>query len=109
MQMVSYWKADNAGNSPTPFYNEDGELFLIYGYYDHMNRSGGAHPKNKRIGIYWRNDFPSSRGYLTPCVIPEQTAMSLLNGLLFQLLTAGENEKAQKVAEAIKFMNGVKE
>lgn len=104
--MVSYWKTENEGVQPTPFYDEDGELFLIYGYYDHMNKSGGTCAQNKCIGIYWRDDFPSSHGYLTPCVIPEQTAMALLNGLLAQLLAKGEKDRAEKVGEAIRFMKG---
>ena len=108
MKMVSYWK-DKKGESPTPFYDEEGELFLIYGYYDHKNQSGGTCPRNRRIGIYWRADFPSSRGYLSPCVIPEQTAMGLLHGLLFQLLTAGDTGRAAKVAQAIRFMKGLEE
>ncbi len=106
MKMISYWK-DRQGNSPTPFYDEEGELFLIYGYYDHKNQSGGICTKNRRIGIYWRNGFPSSRGTLAPCVIPEQTAMCLLNGLFFQLLTTGDMARAEKVAQAIRFMKGI--
>ena len=37
MKMVSYWKDKDGVYKalPDPFYDEDGKLFLIYGYYDH--------------------------------------------------------------------------
>ena len=103
MKMVSYWKETKQ------FYDEDGELFQIYGYYDHLNQSGGICDKNRRIGIYWRDDYPSSRGYLSPCVIPEHTAMCLLKGLFEEMLLIGETEKADKISEAIRFMRGMKQ
>ena len=102
MKMVSYWKEEKQ------FYDEDDELFLIYGYYDHKNQSGGDKEKmQKCIGVYWRDDYPSSRGYLTPCVIPPKTAKCLLKGLFLELLSVGENEKAKAVSDAIKFIDGI--
>lgn len=107
MKMVSYWKSV-AGEpaSPVPFYDEDGELFLIYGYYDHKNQSGGVKTNmQKCIGVYWRDDYPSSHGFLTPCVIPPRTAKCLLKGLFLELLSEGKKDKAEKVSEAIRFLS----
>lgn len=106
MKMVSYWKDEN-GNQPEPFYDEDDELFLIYGYYDHKNQNGGKVAKNKCIGIYWRDDYPSARGYLAPCVIPERTSMCLLKGLFAELSALGDKDGADKVSRAIRFMSGI--
>lgn len=105
MRMVSYWKDEN-GDSPSPFYDEAEELFLIYGYYDHKNQSGGDRTQmQKCIGVYWRDDYPSSHGYLTPCVIPPKTAKCLLKGLFLELLAMGEKDASEKVSEAIRFLS----
>ena len=41
MKMVSYWKKSVNGEgesiTPEPFYSEDEDFHLIYGYYDHEN------------------------------------------------------------------------
>lgn len=102
MDMISYWK------STVRFYDEDGELFLIYGFYDHKNQSGKTSDENRCIGVYWREDFPSARGRLAPCVIPPKTARILLKGLFFELLSSGEQAKAERVSEAIRFLDGEK-
>ena len=107
MEMVSYWK-DKDGNPPTPFYDEEGELFLIYGYYDHKNKCGEIRDENRCIGVYWNDNYPSSRGYLTPCVITPKTAKCLLKGLFLELLSVGENGKAKRVSEAIRFLDCTK-
>ena len=107
MKMVSFWKGPNGESTPpVQFYDEDGELFLIYGYYDHKNQSGGVKANmQKCVGVYWRDDYPSSHGVLTPCVIPPRTAKCLLKGLFLELLSEGENDKAKKVSEAIHFLS----
>ena len=107
MKMVSFWKGPNGESTPpVQFYDEDDELFLIYGYYDHKNQSGGVKANmQKCIGVYWRDDYPSSHGVLTPCVIPPRTAKCLLKGLFLELLSGGEKEKAEKVSEAIRFLS----
>ncbi len=105
MDMVSYWK-DKKGNRPKPFYDEGGELFLIYGYYDHKNQRGAISDEDRCIGVYWHDNYPSSRGHLTPCVIPPKTAKCLLKGLFLELLSLGEKSRADKVSEAIKFLDG---
>ena len=102
MEMISYWK------DTVPFYEEDGEMTLIYGYYDHKNEQGGVCEKNKCIGIYWRNDYPSARGRLAPCVIPDVTAKCLLMGLLFEFVSSGKMDKASNVLDAIRFLKGEK-
>ena len=100
MQMVSYWKGMNGESSPMPFYDEDGELFLIAGYYDHKNQGRAV----KSVGVYWYDSYPVSRDRLAPCVIPSKTAKCLLKGLFIELLSVGEKEKADKVAAVIKFL-----
>jgi hypothetical protein len=106
MKMVSYWKKSVNGEgesiTPEPFYSEDEDFHLIYGYYDHEN----AGNPEKRLGIYWREDFPHNRSnnILTPLVVPPITAKGFLTGLFFELLSKGQKDKAEKVAEAIKFL-----
>ena len=104
MKMVSYWKKSLSGEgehlAPEPFYSEDGDFHLIYGYYDHEN---GGNPE-KRLGIHWREDFPRSNNILTPLMVPPVAAKGFLSGLFFELLSKGQKDKAEKVAEAIKFL-----
>ena len=105
MKMISYWKDEN-GESPRPFYDEDGELFLIYGYYDHKNRRGCKSNQDRCIGVYWNDNYPTARARLAPCVIPQKTAESLLKGIMFDLITTGNREKLEKVAAAMNFLKG---
>lgn len=92
MQMISYWK------NPKEFYNDNG-LVLIVGYYDHMNEHNGG---EKALGVHWE-DYPQSRGILSPCVIPQDTRNSMLSGLLYQATLNQDTEKINKIIEAIQF------
>lgn len=99
MKMISYWRGENGGE-PTVCHRED-ELTLIYGYYNHKNQ----HEEGDRcLGIHWQ-DFPQSRGYLAPCVIPTQTALALLNGLAQAKIAQGvEGEEIDVLEDARAFL-----
>lgn len=82
MDMISYWKDTEV------FYEDDG-LVLIFGWYDHKNQ-GNA---DKALGVYWWDNYPQSRGKLSPCVIPANTRNAILSGLLHQAVINGQNTK----------------
>lgn len=90
--MISYWK------HPKEIYVDDG-LVLIIGWYDHKNKNNGG---DKALGVHW-GDYPQSRGYLSPCVIPETTRNAILSGLLQQAVANSNTSQVEKIIEAIKF------
>jgi len=92
MQMISYWK------NYKEFYNDNG-LVLIVGKYDHKNENNGG---EKALGVHW-GDYPQSRGILSPCVIPKDTRNSMLSGLLHQATINQNEDKINKIIEAIQF------
>ena len=92
--MISYWKDSKE------FYIDDG-LTLITGWYDHKNQNNGG---DKALGVHW-GDYPQSRGILSPCVIPEITRNAMLSGLLHQAITKNDTAGAERILEAIKFLN----
>jgi len=94
MNMISYWK------SSKEIHVDDG-LVLIIGWYDHKNRYSGG---EKSLGIHWDN-YPQSRGILSPCVIPEATRSAILSGLLHQAVSIGNLKQVESITEAIKFFN----
>ncbi|MFZ3019471.1 MAG: hypothetical protein WA056_13560 [Gallionella sp.] len=95
MQMISYWK------QPKEIY-KDGDLTFIIGLYDHKNQDNGG---GKALGIYWGDDYPQSRGKLSPCVIPATTRSAILSGLLQQAVTKKEMAQVESILEAIKFFS----
>lgn len=92
MKMISYWK------KPEAIHVDDG-LTLIIGWYDHMNQENGGH---KALGIHWE-DYPQSRGVLSPCVIPESTRDAILSGLLHQAVTNKNAKQVSSITKAIEF------
>lgn len=92
--MISYWK------NPKVVYVDDG-LVLIIGRYDHKNENNGG---DKALGIHWE-DYPQSRGILSPCVIPEATRNAILSGLLHQAVSSNDADKMAGIIEAIKYFN----
>lgn len=94
MDMISYWK-----NYET-IYNDNG-LVLIFGWYDHKNEHNGG---EKALGVHWE-DYPQSRGILSPCVIPKATRSAILSGLLHQAVSEGDKQKVQSVMKAIEFFH----
>ncbi len=92
MKLISYWK------NSKEFYNDDG-LVLIVGYYDHKNQNDGG---EKALGVHW-GDYPQSRGILSPCVIPKNTRNSMLSGLLHQATINQDEDRINKIIEAIQF------
>ncbi|MEA1972893.1 MAG: hypothetical protein U9N34_06335 [Candidatus Cloacimonadota bacterium] len=90
--MISYWK------NYKEFYNDNG-LVLIVGKYDHKNENNGG---EKVLGVHW-GDYPQSRGILSPCVIPKDTRNSMLSGLLHQATINQDEDKINKIIEAIQF------
>lgn len=93
--MISYWK------QPEEIYQDDG-LTLIIGWYDHKNQENGG---EKALGIYWGNDYPQSRGILSPCVIPATTRNAILSGLLHQAVTTNKTTQIDGILKAITFFN----
>lgn len=93
--MISYWK------QPKEIYQDDG-LILIIGRYDHKNQENGG---EKALGVHWHNDYPQSRGILSPCVIPELTRNVILAGLLHQAVATNKTEQIDRLLEAISFFN----
>lgn len=92
--MISYWK------NPKEIYKDDG-LVLIIGRYDHKNQNNGG---DKALGVHWE-DYPKSRGILSPCVIPEITRNAILSGLLHQAVIKGNATRRKLLIEAIEFFN----
>lgn len=92
MKMISYWKKHKV-------IHVDNGLSLIIGWYDHKNQQKGG---NKELGIHW-DDYPQSRGVLSPCVIPKATRDGILSGLLHQAVSAGNKSQVSKITEAIDF------
>ncbi len=80
MKMISYWKN-------TEVIHVDDGLTLIIGWYNHMNKESGGH---KILGIHWE-DYPQSRGVLSPCVIPDSTRDAFFSGLLHQAVVTKTN------------------
>lgn len=98
MKMISYWK------QPEEIYHDDG-LTLIIGRYDHKNQKNGG---EKALGIYWGDDYPQSRGILSPCVIPEATRNAILSGLLHQAVTTNNIKQIDGILKAITFFNAAR-
>lgn len=92
--MISYWK------EPREIHTDDG-LVLIIGKYDHKNQNNGG---SKALGVHWEN-YPQSRGVLSPCVVPESTRNAILSGLFHQAVTNGNQEQVGQIAEAIGYFN----
>lgn len=90
MDMISYWKDTEV------FYEDDG-LVLMFGWYDHKNQ-GKA---DKALGVYWGDNYPQSRGKLSPCVIPANTRNAILSGLLHQAVINGQSTKT--ILKAVDF------
>jgi len=95
MQMISYWK------NWQKIYEDDG-LVLIIGWYDHKNKENGG---DKALGVHWGDDYPQSRGVLSPCVIPSATRNAMLSGLLHQAVTNNQTKQVESILEAIRFFN----
>jgi len=95
MQMISYWK------NWQKIYEDDG-LVLIIGWYDHKNQENGG---EKALGVHWGDDYPQSRGVLSPCVIPLTTRNAILSGLLHQAVVKGEKSQVENILKAIQFFN----
>lgn len=92
MNMISYWTEHEV------IYVDDG-LTLIIGFYNHKNMNELG---EKSLGIHWDN-YPSSRGVLSPCVIPEETRNAVLSGLLHQAVVSGNKANIASLTEAINF------
>lgn len=95
MEMISYWK------NWEKIYEDDG-LCLIIGWYDHKNQGGGG---EKALGVHWDDNYPQSRGVLSPCVIPEATRNAILSGLLHQSVAAQKRANIPHLIKAIEFFN----
>lgn len=95
MKMISYWKKWEK------IYEDDG-LALIIGWYDHKNQENGG---EKALGVHWNDDYPQSRGILSPCVIPSATRNAILSGLLHQAVSNSQPEQVDNILKAIKFFN----
>lgn len=93
--MISYWKEWQK------IYEDDG-LTLIIGWYDHKNQENGG---EKALGVHWNDDYPQSRGVLSPCVIPSTTRNVILSGLLHQAVINNQPEQVNSILKAIKFFN----
>lgn len=94
MKMISYW------SEVTEIHIDKG-LVLITGRYNHKNQS---HKGQKTLGVHWE-DYPQSRGILSPCVIPESTRNAILSGLLHQAATNGNQIQIGQLVNAIKFFD----
>lgn len=94
MNIISYWK------NSKKIYEDDG-LVLIIGWYDHKNEHEGG---GKCLGVHWDN-YPQSRGVLSPCVIPKKTRDAMLSGLLHQAVVDSDLQKIESLTEAITFFN----
>lgn len=90
--MISYWK------NVKPIYVDSG-LTLIIGWYDHKNLNNGG---EKALGVHWQ-DYPRSRGVLSPCVVPEATRNAMLSGLHHQSIINGSQKDVVSLTEAIEF------
>lgn len=90
--MISYWKKSKE------IYVDDG-LVLIIGWYDHKNMNNGG---EKSLGVHWE-DYPQSRGILSPCVIPESTRNAMLSGLLYESIASKNRKHIDSITEAINF------
>ena len=90
--MISYWQ-------DTQEICEDDGLVLIFGRYNHKNRSASG---TKSLGVYWDN-FPFVNNKLSPCVIPKDTRNAILSGLLHKAVAENNKPKIDKILEAIKF------
>ena len=94
MKMVSYWKNERV------IYN-DGDFVLIVGHYDHKNQNNGG---NKCLGVHW-GTYPLSHNVLSPCVIPKETRVAILSGLLHQAIVKGNKEQVKGITDAIAYFN----
>jgi hypothetical protein len=94
--MISYWK------SPDQIYVDD-QFVLIIGWYDHKNQNNGG---ERALGVHWDN-YPQSRGVLSPCVIPPTTRSAILSGLLHQAVSNNNLEQVDSITRAIHFFNEV--
>ena len=90
--MISYWK------EVAEFYN-DGGLVLITGLYNHKNENSEG---EKALGIHWE-DYPQSRGMLSPCVIPEATRDAILAGLLHKAVFSKDSYGVEEITKAIEY------
>lgn len=94
MKIISYWK-----DTRVVFVDEG--LTFITGYYDYNNENNGG---VKSLGIHWEN-YPNSRGVLSPCVIPKNTRNTILSGLLYRAVATGDKTDIASLTEAIDFFN----
>ncbi|GAA0878983.1 hypothetical protein GCM10009119_19510 [Algoriphagus jejuensis] len=94
MKMISFWSDINE------IHVDDG-LVLITGRYNHKNQSTQG---EKTLGVHWEN-YPQSRGILSPCVIPESTRNAVLSGLLHQAAAKGEQTQIDQLVKAIKYFD----
>lgn len=85
--MVSYWE------DVQEVYKTEQGFVIIRGFYD-----------EKCIGIHWASEFPSSRGVLTPCVIPKEVACAMLAGLIQQAINIGDNQRLKALQEAYHYI-----
>ena len=101
MKIVSYWKGPKGEKTPQQVYDDDEGLVLIMGYYNHKNQG----KDEKALGIHWK-DFPQSHGVLSPCRIPQKTALAILAGLLHQAIEQNYSKKIKNsIIEAIEFLS----
>ncbi|MFZ5486945.1 MAG: hypothetical protein ACOY5G_08095 [Pseudomonadota bacterium] len=75
---------------------------MIIGWYDHKNQENGG---ERALGVHWGDDYPQSRGVLSPCVIPSATRNAILSGLLHQAVSSNQIKQVEDILGAIKFFN----
>ena len=86
--MVSYWK------NIQEVYTKDG-FTIICGDYE---------GREKTVGVHWP-DYPNSRGYLTPCVIPKHISNPMIEGLIVQSINMVDDERLKKLQKAYSYIN----
>ena len=89
--LVSYWRLDK-----DYIVYESVNFKVIKGYYNHKNNAN----YEKSLGICWEN-YPKSRGKLSPIVIKEDVRDAFLSGLLNKF--SKDSNKRIKILQAIDF------
>lgn len=95
-KLVSYWQDYNV-----VYQDKHEPLFVIVGKYNHENSQPAC---KKGVGIVWEN-FPKTRHHnLAPLVLPQETSIALLVGLLSKAHHDNDVEAIKSLNSALEYL-----
>lgn len=99
-KLISYWQ-----DYQVVYQDKNEPLFVIVGKYNHEHNQPVA---KKGAGIVWKN-FPKTRhGNLAPLILPKETSIALLVGLISKAHYENDIEAIKSLNTALEYLKNDK-